>query len=186
MPSPSHAGVKTASLREAHGLSVSELATRCSCPPELIDQLERGDLDPALAPLSKIARALGVRLGTLLDDHDVVGPVLTRSGQYKPVTRLSGNGIGSMEFLGLAADKAGRHMDPFMVVVSPGDAPAASSHEGEEFLYVLEGELELEYGTETHRLTPGDSIYYDSIVSHRLRTAGAAPARVLSVVYAPS
>ncbi len=186
MPSPSHAGAKTASLREAHRLSVSELATRSGCSQELIEQLERGDLDPSLSPLSKIARALGVRLGTLLDEHDVVGPVLTRSGQYKLVTRLSGNGAGSMEYLGLAADKAGRHMDPFLVVVSPGDTHTASSHEGEEFLYVLEGEIELEYGTETHRLAPGDSIYYDSIVSHRLRTSGAAPARVLSIVYAPA
>jgi len=61
-----------------------------------------------------------------------------------------------------------------------------SSHEGEEFLYVLDGALEVEYGKSTHTLATGDSIYYDSIVPHQVRAAGESAARILAVVYAPA
>jgi quercetin dioxygenase-like cupin family protein len=61
----------------------------------------------------------------------------------------------------------------------------ASTHEGEEFIYVLSGEVEVLYGKDMYRLKTGDCIYYDSIVPHHVHSAGAAEARVLAVVYAP-
>jgi transcriptional regulator with XRE-family HTH domain len=181
-----NAGKRTQTLRQAHGLSVAELADRAGCQAEMIDELERGNLAPSLAPLSRIARALGVRVGTLLDDVDVPGPVVTRQGEYRLVTRYAGTGVGCMEYYGLAAGKATRHMDPFVIVVPPGDRHPASTHEGEEFLFVMEGEIELEYGKERYTLRSGESIYYDSIVSHRVTALGPQPARVLSVVYTPA
>ena len=74
-----------------------------------------------------------------------------------------------------------------MIAVKPGDASthALSSHEGEEFVYVLDGAIEIEYGKDLHVLQPGDSIYYDSIVPHQLRAHGDTPARILAVVYTP-
>jgi quercetin dioxygenase-like cupin family protein len=75
-------------------------------------------------------------------------------------------------------------MEPFLVTVHPG-AGAPSTHEGEELLYVLDGRIEVAYGKELHTLGPGDSIYYDSIVPHRVSAAGASDARILAVVYAP-
>jgi transcriptional regulator with XRE-family HTH domain len=181
-----HLGSKTQNLRNAHGLSVDQLAERAGCKPELIEELERGQLAPSLSPLSKIARALGVRLGTLLDDEEVTGPIVTREGEYKLVTRYVGTGGEAMEYFGLASGKSARHMDPFMVVIPPGDRHPPSSHEGEEFLFVVEGEIELEYGRDRHILRAGDSIYYDSIVMHRVKALGGRPARVMSVVYSPS
>jgi quercetin dioxygenase-like cupin family protein len=61
-----------------------------------------------------------------------------------------------------------------------------SAHEGEEFIYVFSGELEIRYGTETYRLAEGDSIYYDSIVAHHVHCGGDRPAQFLAVVYAPA
>ena len=60
-----------------------------------------------------------------------------------------------------------------------------SSHEGEEFLYVLEGTVEINYGETTYHLTPGDSIYYDSIVSHHVHCANDSSAKILAVIYTP-
>ena len=67
-------GRKIATLREAHHLSQQDLADRCSCDVETIIGLEDGELPASLAPLIKITRALGVRLGTLMDDDEQLGP----------------------------------------------------------------------------------------------------------------
>jgi quercetin dioxygenase-like cupin family protein len=76
-------------------------------------------------------------------------------------------------------------MEPFVVDVRPtqGTEAPSSSHEGEEFIHVLEGEIELRYGADVIALRTGDSVYYDSIVPHLVRSA--APARILAVIYAP-
>ena len=78
-------------------------------------------------------------------------------------------------------------MEPFIVDIEPGlqSDHMLSSHEGEEFIYVLEGEVEINYGKETYTLAKGDSIYLDSIVLHNVHAANQNSARILAVVYAP-
>jgi len=77
-------------------------------------------------------------------------------------------------------------MEPFLIDIYPSSAQDTklSAHEGEEFIYVLSGEIEIVYGTETYRLGAGDSIYYDSIVAHHVHCSGDRPAQMLAVVYA--
>jgi transcriptional regulator with XRE-family HTH domain len=184
-------GSKLATLRESLRLTVDELAQRCECEPSVIAALEAGELSPSLAPLLRITRALGVRLGTLLDDDDAVGPVVTRAGTAETATRLkslqTSSDAGVLSYHSLAANKPSRHMEPFIIDVAPGveERSGRSSHEGEEFLYVLSGSLEIEYGRDVHVLWPGDSIYFESIVPHVVRTHGAVPARLLAVVHVP-
>ena len=60
-----------------------------------------------------------------------------------------------------------------------------SSHEGEEFIYVVSGQLELTCGKTVEILNPGDTAYYDSLVPHSLRAAGTAPAEIVAVVMTP-
>ena len=190
MAQDSRIGTKIVTVRESLGLSCEDLAERSECDVALIRRIEEGELVPSLAPLIKISRALGVRLGTLLDDEGGVGPVVTRAADVESVTRLksleTGTVGGTLEFFSLAAGKTARHMEPFLIDVEPADVRALSSHEGEEFLYVLSGSLEVEYGKDVHTLQAGDAIYYDSIVPHQVRATGEAPARILAVVYAPS
>ena len=182
-------GGKIATVRDSLGISVEELAERSGCDAALIRRIEAGQLSPSLAPLVKIARALGVRLGTLLDDDAVLGPVLTRRDQAQGTARLrsleTGSEAGTLDFFSLAQGKSARHMEPFLITVHPGGG-APSTHEGEELLYVLEGRIEVAYGKDLHALWPGDSIYYDSVVPHRVSAAGGAEARLLAVVYSPA
>jgi transcriptional regulator with XRE-family HTH domain len=182
-------GKKVATVRESLSLSAEELAERSGCDPALIRRIEAGEIVPSLAPLIKISRALGVRLGTLLDDATGLGPAVTRRNEAAGATRMksleTGSSAGTLDFFSLAPGKATKHMEPFLVTVHPGGG-ALSSHEGEEILYVLEGKVEVAYGKELHTLEPGDSIYYDSIVPHRVSAAGGADARILAVVYAPA
>ena len=58
-------GRKITTLREAHHLTCQDLADRCGCDVTVIEKLEAGEVPPSLAPLIKLTRALGVRLGTL-------------------------------------------------------------------------------------------------------------------------
>ncbi|MGA2975515.1 MAG: XRE family transcriptional regulator [Spirochaetia bacterium] len=183
-------GEKVRVIRESRSMSGEQLAERADLAADLVAQIESGALIPSLSPLIRIARALGVRLGTFLDDQENVGPVVSRVGQHETVVRFSGRDRpmrSDLDFFSLAANKAGRHMEPFLIDIHPGSALSAraSAHEGEEFIYVLSGDVEVAYGKDIYRLKPGDCIYYDSIVPHHVHSVGGSEARVVAVVYAP-
>ncbi|MDR2746714.1 MAG: cupin domain-containing protein [Treponema sp.] len=183
-------GDRIVELCKTYSLSLETLAERSGLEADLIRRIEEGHI-PDLAPLLKISRALGVRLGALLDDHEELGPVITRAGQAGKavgfVTGISPRAAQQgLHFHTLAEDKAGRHMEPFIVDIENGAEQAKSAHEGEEFIHVLSGDLRMEYGDDSYSLQAGDSIYYDSIVPHRLSSAGEAPLRILAVIYTPS
>ncbi len=183
-------GAKVRQLREMRELAVEQLAEQSQCHPDLLRQIESGEQVPSLAPLMNIARALGVRLGTLLDDEPNDGPVLVKAGNSPNVIRFSGKEIhasgSNLVFNAMGAGKQDRHMEPFLIDVEPctDKKPTLSSHEGEEFIYVLSGDVRVSYGEQVYQLEAGDSLYYDSIVPHNI-SAGAGPARILAVVYAP-
>ena len=183
-------GEKIKQIREMKKVSVEELAARSGMEITIIQKIEQEKNVPSLAPLIKIARALGVRLGTFLDDSDNYGPVVVRSGEYHKGARFTSQASETREhlnFFSLAFDKAGRSMEPFIVDIESGlqSDYMLSSHEGEEFIYVLEGDIEINYGKETYTLAKGDSIYLDSIVMHNVHAANQNSARILAVVYAP-
>lgn len=198
-------GEHIAELRATYSTSREDLAERSGIPVELIAKIEDEGHIPDLAPLIKIARTLGVRLGTLLDDHGELGPIITRAGEAAASPRFvtglpegpafvpeSGRapeagqkGRHGLNFKALAADKSGRHMEPFIVDIEPDAVQDKSTHEGEEFIHILSGNLLLEYGTVSHTLNAGDSVYYDSIVPHRVLPADAEPVRILAVIYTP-
>ena len=92
-----------------------------------------------------------------------------------------------MEYHALAKQKAGRHMEPFIIDIHPSEEKnfKLSAHEGEEFIYVMSGEVEIDYGKEKYLLKEGDSIFYDSIVEHHVHGAIGKSARILAVVYIP-
>ena len=115
---------------------------------------------------------------------------MVRSGEYHKGARFTSQTAETREhlnFYSLAFDKAGRSMEPFIVEIEAGlqSDYMLSSHEGEEFIYVLEGEIEINYGKDLFHLKKGDSIYYDSIVMHNVHSASNAPAKILAVIYAP-
>ena len=184
-------GAKVKMVRENRKLSIEDVSERTNLSVEQISSIEDGSLVPNLTPLIKIARVLGVRLGTFMDDDENLGPVVTRAKQEKAVTRFSdrGNAINSdLDFYTLAQNKAGRHMDPFVIDIFPSSENEIklSTHEGEEFIYVLEGEVEIKYGKETYQLKAGDSIYYESIVAHHVHSFGSEKAKILAIVYTPA
>jgi quercetin dioxygenase-like cupin family protein len=127
-----------------------------------------------------------------MDDNDALGPVVCRAADREANKSISfSNGATDarkhMEYHPLAQQKAGRNMEPFVIDINPEDAPEfqLSAHEGEEFIYVMQGEVEIVYGKETYNLKEGDSIFYDSIVNHHVHGAPGKSAKILAVVYIP-
>jgi len=181
---------KIKTLCTDRGISISELAESSGLTEEQINLIYSSDKIPSLASLIKISRALGVRLGTFLDDSEYFGPVINRgTDNQKAATFTSqlSTDNSHMDFYSLAARKAGRAMEPFLIDIVPGKngEKVPSSHEGEEFIYVMNGSIKVNYGAETHLLNKGDSIYYDSIVDHLITAATSEPAQILAVVYSP-
>jgi transcriptional regulator with XRE-family HTH domain len=185
-------GEKIRGIREMKQISLEDIAKRSGLSEEQIMRIEGNEDFPSLAPLIKIARVLGVRLGTFLDDQQELGPVISRK---ESLTREEGIGFTNnamtkhkyMSYHSLSTDKSGRHMEPFIIDVKPAkDADFIfSTHEGEEFIFVIEGAIEINYGKSTYNLNEGDSIYYDSIVAHHVHAGNDKPAKILGVIYTP-
>lgn len=190
MSANNNIGKRIEVLRAQKDISMEDLADRCGFTAEMMAKLEEGQLIPSLGHLIKVARVLGVRLGTFLDDISNLGPVISRKeNMSKGMSFSSKNSSvnGNLDFFPLANDKSGRAMEPFIVNIHPLENKefTLSSHEGEEFLFVISGNVEISYGKETYYLSQGDSIYYDSLIEHNVHAADDSPAQILGVVYAP-
>lgn len=170
-------GEKIKSLRENKGISIEELAERSGLAIEQIERIENNIDLPSLAP-------------PFLDDQDETGPVVSRKMEATDTISFSNNAIHSrkhMQYHSLSKSKADRHMEPFIIDVAPTQDSdfVLSSHEGEEFIMVMEGVMEISYGKSTYLLEEGDSIYYDSIVPHHVHAYEGQAAKILAVIYTP-
>ena len=189
MTSEKKVGDKIKALREAYQISIDEIVVRTGIDKTQLEEIESNQYLPALALLTKIAQALDVRLGTLLDQETELGPVVNRKKEEKRVSHFADSvqESDSLGFYALAEQKSGRNMDPFLIDVelNTSKKPIFNSREGEAFLFVLKGQLRIVYGTNDYLLNAGDSIYYDSIIEHSVEATTAEPTKVLAVVYTP-
>jgi quercetin dioxygenase-like cupin family protein len=110
-----------------------------------------------------------------------------RHGDRKVVSRFDsekGKHYG-YEYESLAPHKKDRHMEPFLVTLQPSvTEEERSTHDGQEFIFVLAGKMQVRLGDEIHVLEPGDSIYYDSTVPHLVKCHGKETTKILAVLYA--
>lgn len=182
-------GERMKKLRELKDFSLDDVARHAGLDEETVAGLEGGAIMPSLAHLTRVSRALGVRLGTFLDDQVSEDPLVMRieERQSDAVPAASRPGADSLVFHSLGRGKTDRHMEPFYVEILPvlEDEVVASTHEGEEFIVVLSGRIGLEYGEKRVELKEGDSVYYNSVVPHRVMALDGRKAGIYAVVYAP-
>lgn len=177
-------------LMQEKNISIDELQERTGLNRDFLNMIcEEKEIDPALGPLLKISRSLGVRLGTLLDDQVSTDPLIVRCDQQKEElsTLPDKDKPAPLKFFSLGRGKTDRHMEPFFIEIFPESAKEKklSSHEGEEFIVVTSGEIEVIYGKEVHRLKQGDSIYYNSVVPHCVSCVSDDKATIYAVLYIP-
>ncbi len=180
-------GEKIKQLREKKGLSLKEVADATGFSTALLSQMESHLVSPSLGSIIKLAKALEVRVGDFFGETQGEPFAIVRKDERKTVSRFaSKEGVSygySYESLGF--EKKDRRMEPFIVTLEPAPLKTSktSAHEGEEFIFVLEGEMEVVLGNHTDILYPGDSIYYDSNIPHRVRCHQDKVARILAVLY---
>jgi transcriptional regulator with XRE-family HTH domain len=182
-------GQRIKSFMEQKDINMEELVRRTELSSDFLHTVVEDSVYPSLGPLLKIARALDVRLGTFLDDQFSKDPLVIRQAERKnELSMLRGkNKPVDLKFYSLGKGKSDRHMEPFYVEILPESAEEKhlSSHEGEEFIVVQHGDVEVIYGDETYSLTQGDSIYYNSIIPHCVSCVGQKPAAIYAVLYIP-
>lgn len=181
-------GEKISALRTLKKIEPADLAKKAGLSAEQLNLIESGVSIPSLGVLIRITRALGLRMGTLLDDTVKEGPAVVRANEQYSTLSFSTSENENREhltFFSLAPNKTGRNMEPFVIDIDPDgkNNQTTSSHEGEEFIYVLEGSVIVHYGNDIIELGKGDSIYLDSIVKHLVTSK--TKARILGIVYVP-
>ncbi len=180
-------GEKIKALREQKQFSLKDLADRTGFSTALISQMENHLVSPSLGALINLANALDVKVGNFFGETQEEPFAIVRKDERKTVSRFaSKEGVKygySYESLGF--EKKNRRMEPFIVTLEPATIRTSktSTHEGEEFIFVLEGEMEVILGDHNDILYPGDSIYYDSTIPHRVQCHQEKITRILAVLY---
>lgn len=178
-------GKRVRSYREQLNMSVAQLAERSGVGEKVIEAIEAGEVIPAIGVLVRLSRSLGQRLGTFMDDQFKPDPIITRKAEMEsvPVDAVRSQGFVCRS---LAYGKTDRHMEPFFYQFPADGDDMASSHEGEEFIICVSGEIELSYGPQKFILKPGDTAYYNSVVTHGVKAHGGSPATLYGIIFMPA
>ena len=175
-------------VRQERGLTIKDLSSRTGIDTADLERMESSETIPALGQLVRLGRALDMKMGYFVSPGIDKFMTVVREDARHPISRYGET--KSMEhgyfYECLAPEKADRLMEPFIVTLVPTATEEFSTHAGQEFLYVLEGELKLQVGDRVEFLKPGDAAYYDSNQPHLVRCAGTTVTRVLAVLYTGS
>jgi len=182
-------GERVRKFREIKRLSQDDLARRAGLDLEFIADVEENRAAPPLGKLLRISRAMGIRMSNFIDDMVSADPVIVRAAERenaleKEILNLKDTHM-DLAFHSLGKGKIDRHMEPFFIDVlpQPPGQVKVSQHDGEEFIAVISGEIELQYGGDTYHLKPGDSVYYGSDKPHRLVALNDRKAQIMAVIY---
>lgn len=180
-------GEKIKELRESKGFTLQDVADRTGFSPAYLSQVENHLISPPLGAIIKIAHSLNTEIGRFFNQKGTAPFTIVRREERVATSRVaSKEGVRyGYSYESLAPDKINRHMEPFLVTLEPASTKGVPyNHEGEEFLFVLEGRVEVQLAEYTDVLDPGDSIYYDSTVPHRVACKDDRPAKILAVLFA--
>lgn len=163
---------KIRALRLEKGLTQTELAEKCNVSKSLISKVEANKASIHLDLLIDIANALEVRVSEILEENpNITQAMIIRESDRK--RWVSGvNGKLGFDYFGLASSKVA-NLDAYFVAISNEACKSSRfvSHEGTEFIYVIDGRLKLEFRHEYYVLKPGDTANFDSSLDHRLMPA---------------
>lgn len=170
-------GKRIKKLRKQQGRTLQEIADVCGFTKSLLCKIESDKTSPPVATLTKIAKALGISLSALVETAEQSGTVFIPAARAKiPSKGKKGLPEGFVttdmgySFFTFASERLEKKIQPFLFVAEKGKIREGSlSHEGEEFVYVLEGRMKYRVGSIEYMLGPGDSLYFDAFEEHSLQ-----------------
>ena len=173
-------GPKIRKLRKTHGWSREALARATGQTPEYIEKVEKDEITPPVSFLLELARALKIDPRTFLREEQKTRIKNLRTQAFVKRTQ-------NYSYQTLSPGAETDHLMAFMITIESKQAhkPVAYKHDGEEFIFVMEGDLKLTLGTKAHHLKPGDSIHFNANTPHKLKSISNEPTRCLVVLYTP-
>ena len=176
-------GKKVKDLRKKRSMTLARVGELSGLSVGLLSQVENDGVVPPIPTLLSIARALGVKIETFFREEEKLSVSVVKRDEMAPERHRRPADVG-YSYNALAYRRAGKKMEPFMVEFEPRTKEEMRyfSHEGEEFIYVLDGIIEFRCEGESHILEIGDSIYFDSDKPHAVRGVDPRPSRALIMV----
>jgi transcriptional regulator with XRE-family HTH domain len=177
-------GARIQQLRKEKGISLEDLSRLTGFDICLLEDIETGKEQPQLGTVMKLSKALDSAVGRLVSGIGTKLYSITRKNDRKQVVRTASKTSKKnvYSYMSLAPEVQGRHMEALIVQLEKNEEKEISVHNGEEFVFVLEGVANLTIANETYDLEPGDSAYYLSTTSHYI-TAKTDRATILAVLY---
>jgi electron transfer flavoprotein alpha subunit len=171
-------GTLVRQLRQARQWRVEDLAQATGQTPEFIEQVENDRLAPPVSFILGMAQAMQVDPDTFLHKEERSAIRDRRAQAFYQRTQ-------AYSYTTLTPEGANSHLRAFMVTIEAhhDHKPVAYKHEGEEFIFVMEGDLELTLGAKSQVLKPGESIHFNSDTAHKLKSLSSQPTRCLVVLY---
>lgn len=168
-------------LRDDLGISIEKMASDLETSPELVASYESGAVEIPVGYLHMISVQYHIDLTVLVSGREsrLQNFCVVRKGEGLQVDRRK-----DYDYKSLAHLFGGRKMEPFFITVPVKSKEELSFnvHTGQEFIYMLGGQLEVTIGKQVLTLLPGDSLYFDSQIPHALRALGDVPAEFIDVI----
>lgn len=178
---PKFMSIRLKLLRKKLGITLEVLADKAGMTKSYLSKVERGLNTPSIASALKLARALNVNVEELFseDASDQARYSLVRQGERQSLVG-SGEGPG---YAVLTSQVGQRSLLPFLIQPpTEFSDPTFKEHQGEEFLFVHSGQVEVDFMTERVLLGQGDALHFNAQTPHRLRSIGPQQAQLLVVV----
>lgn len=179
-----YVGERIQKLREAQELTVEQVSKLTGIAADRLRAYESGAAVPAIGAVIQLSRVLGSKMEGLLHGGATVSESLTICRSGESLSGAQGDTEQAYAYSSLTRPgTAGHVMEPFLLTFDPKVPPGVPiTHDGQEFVYVLEGTVGLFYDGRDYRLEKGDSAYLNASLPHTFHGLGDSPARVLAVV----
>ena len=177
-------GRRIKSLRTEKGMSLDELSQMTGFEVDTLHKIENDEIQPQLGTVIKLSKALDAAFGRIVSGVGDRLYSITRQNERKIVSRstsLKGQ-RKAYTYMSLAPEVKGRHMEALFIQLEEDPEEEISVHEGEEFIFVLDGTVKMKIGHDEFDLESGDSLYYLSTTPHHI-SAKKGKATILAVLY---
>jgi quercetin dioxygenase-like cupin family protein len=173
-------GAKMKQLRELRKISYEQLANKTGFSQRYLKEIEEGMAIPPVSAVIQIAKALAIDAGSFLSAEEQEASVKRRKESFYKRTQ-------AYSYKTLTPDAETKHMKAFLVTIDPKQdhRMVDYKHEGEEFLYVLKGHVEVMVGESQNLLKKGGTLHFNSGIAHKLRNVSNEKAKLLVVIFTP-
>lgn len=178
-------GERIKKKRNEKGFSLRELAGKVDLSASFLSQIEQGKASPSIENLKKIANYLEVKVSYLIEEEDeTLGSFHIKKEERKYVESIDSKTSIAL----LTSSKIEKNMEPIMYEIKPGGESGRGffNHNGEEFIYIIEGSLDIYIENQLTTLNEGDSFYFKSSLNHRFKNNGKKLTKAIWVVTPPT